>query len=100
MRKLTLIDLSIVSSIMTPQEVMTPELLLQLGRVSAIGITEDGQNLIYRVSTPDVAENKMNSKVYSISLDSTNLTEIQDIKDLVADKNISPDGKYVLYHEA
>ena len=46
MRKLTLIALSIVSSIMTAQEVMTPELLLQLGRVSAIGISKDGKNLI------------------------------------------------------
>jgi dipeptidyl aminopeptidase/acylaminoacyl peptidase len=99
MRKLTLIALSIVSSIMTAQEVMTPELLLQLGRVSAIGISKDGKNLIYRVSTPDMAENKMNSKVYSISLDGKNLTEIQEYKNLVSDKNISPDGKYVLYHE-
>src|SRR5690606_39610696 len=56
-------------------------------------------NLIYRVSTSDVAENKMNSKVYSISLDGPNLKEIQDFKDLLADKNISPDGKYVRYHE-
>jgi hypothetical protein len=67
MRKLTLIALSIVSSIMTAQEVMTPELLLQLGRVSAIGISKDGKNLIYRVSTPDMAEYKMNSNVYRLT---------------------------------
>src|SRR5690606_1683470 len=99
MRKLTLIALSIVSSIMTAQEVMTPELLLQLGRVSAIGISKDGKNLIYRVSTTDIAENKMNSKVYSIPLDGKNRTAIQEYQNLVPDKNISPDGKYVLYHE-
>lgn len=101
MKKILILILSIITANnMTAQEVMTPELLLQLGRVSAIGISKDGKNLIYRVSTPDTKENKMNSKVYSISLDGKNLTEIQDYKDLIADKNISPDGKYVLYHEA
>src|SRR5690606_2373284 len=70
-----------------------------LGRVSAIGVTKDQKNLIYRVSTPDMGENKLNSKVYSIPLTGGTATEITDYKSLVADKNISPDGKYVLYHE-
>src|SRR5690606_38872451 len=100
MKKILILILSIITAMtMTAQDVMTPELLLQLGRVSPIGISKDGKNLTYRVSTPDMAENKMNSKVYSISLDGKNLAEIQDYENLIEDKNISPDGKYVLYHE-
>lgn len=100
MKKLLILALSVVAtSSMNAQEVMTPELLLQLGRVSPVGITKDGKNLIYRVSTPDMKENKMNSKVYSISVNGGKSTEIENYKELIVDKNISPDGKYILYHE-
>ena len=100
MKKLLILALSVVAtSSMNAQEVMTPELLLQLGRVSPVGTTKDGKNLIYRVSTPDMKENKMNSKVYSISVNGGKSTEIENYKELIVDKNISPDGKYILYHE-
>lgn len=100
MKKLLILALSVVAtSSMNAQEVMTPELLLELGRVSPVGITKDGKNLIYRVSTPDMKENKMNSKVYSISVNGGKSTEIENYKELIVDKNISPDGKYILYHE-
>lgn len=100
MKKLLIFALSVmVANSMNAQEVMTPELLLKLGRVSPIGISKDGKNLIYKVSTPDMKENKLSSKVYSISVSGGNPKEIEDYKLLVSDKNISPDGKYVLYHE-
>lgn len=100
MKKLLIIALSVIATnSMNAQQVMTPELLLQLGRVSPIGITKDGKNLIYRVSTPDIKENKMNSKVYSISVNGGKATEIEDYKSLLTDKNICPDGKYIVYHE-
>lgn len=100
MKKILILALSIVAiSSGSAQEVMTPELLLKLGRVSAIGVTKDQKNLIYRVSTPDMSENKLKSKVYSIPLTGGTPIEITDYSSLVADKNISPDGKYVLYHE-
>src|SRR5690554_1142444 len=100
MKKLLIFALSVIAvNSMNAQEVMTPELLLQLGRVSPIGITKDGKSLIYRVSTPDMKENKLNSKIYSIPVNGGKATEIEDYKSLVADKNISPDGKHILYHE-
>lgn len=81
------------------QQVMTPELLWKLGRVSTIGITKDGKSIIYKVSTPDVASNKMSSKVYQVSINGGQPQEIEDYKNLVVNKNISPDGQYELYHE-
>ena len=42
------------------QQIMTPEKLWQLGRVTPIGISKDGKSLIYKVGTPNVQENKIN----------------------------------------
>ena len=78
---------------------MTPELLWKLGRLSPMGISIDGKSIIYKVTTPSVAENKSNSKYYSIPVSGGVATEISDYKALLKDKNISPDGKYVLYSE-
>lgn len=78
------------------QQTMTPELLWSLGRVSALGISKDGKSVIYKVSTPNVAQNKSASKFYSIPLTGGNATEIKDTEGLVKDKNLSPDGKLML----
>ena len=42
------------------QNLLTPEILWKLGRVSGKGISKDGKSVIYSVGTPDVAENKIN----------------------------------------
>lgn len=80
------------------QQILSPEALWKLGRVSAIGISKDGKSIVYKVGTPSVEENKSNSKFYTIPVAGGNAAEIQenDTKDLVIDKNISPDGKYIL----
>ena len=80
------------------QQILSPEALWKLGRVSAIGISKDGKSIVYKVATPSVEENKSNSKFYTIPVTGGNAVEIQenDTKDLVIDKNISPDGKYIL----
>ena len=83
------------------QQVLTPKTLWELGRVSTIGISKDGKSIIYKVSTPSVEENKSNSKFYTIPVAGGNAVEIQEAqtKDLVADKNSSPDGKFILSNE-
>ena len=78
------------------QQVLSPELLWKLGRVSVLGISKDGKSVVYKVAIPSVDENKSNSKFYTIPLNGGNATEVKDTKDLVADKNVSPDGKYIL----
>lgn len=81
------------------QNMMTPEKLLQLGRVSALGISKDGKSIIYKVSTPVISENKLDSKLYSIPVNGGNATEIKAYDQLLSDKNISSDGKFILYSE-
>ena len=78
---------------------MSPELLWKLGRVTALGISKDKKNVIYSVSTPSVEENKSHSKSYSIPITGGNATEITDAKAVLNDKNVSPDGKYLVYNE-
>ena len=78
---------------------MTPELLWKLGRVSVLGISKDEKNIIYKVATPSVEENKSNSKSYTLPIHGGTAIEVKDTKDLIADKNTSPDGKYIVYDE-
>jgi len=78
------------------QKNMTPEMLWSLGRVGAVGITKDGKSIVYRVSVPNVAENKSDTKFYTIPVAGGTATEIKDFKTLMADKYLSPDGKLYL----
>ncbi len=81
------------------QNVMTPELLWKLGRISPLGISKDGKNIVYKVATPSVSENKSNTKIYIVPISGGTPTEIKDTKSVLADKNVSPDGKYIVYNE-
>ena len=80
----------------TSQNVMTPELLWKLGRVNGIGLTKDKKYVVYSVSTPDVASNKSSSKTYRISVNGGVAEVIAADTNLLVDKNVSPDGKYIL----
>lgn len=100
MKKIFILSFLFLSAFtLTAQNVMTPELLWQLGRVSPIGISKDGQSVIYRVTTPSVENNDFSSKVYSVPVNGGNAVEIENHSDLVHDKNLSPDGKHLLYHK-
>jgi dipeptidyl aminopeptidase/acylaminoacyl peptidase len=78
------------------QQVLTPETLWKLGRVTPLGISKDGKSVVYKVSTPVMEENKSTSKFYTIPLTGGNPTEVKETKDLLADRNVSPDGKLIL----
>lgn len=81
------------------QEVLTPETLWKLGRVTAMGISKDGKSIVYKVATPSVADNKSNSKFYTIPVTGGTPTEVKETKDLLADKNVSPNGLYILSNQ-
>ena len=99
MKKLLFIPLLLMSLNAMAQNIMTPELLWKLGRVTPLGISKDGRNIVYKVITPVVQENKSETKLYSLSVNGGNPTEIKDITALLKDKNTSPDGNYMVYHE-
>ena len=78
------------------QQVLTPETLWKLGRVTPLGISKDGKSVVYKVSIPVMEENKSTNKFYIIPLTGGTPTEVKETKDLLADKNISPDGALML----
>ena len=96
MKKLLLLTVSIMGLTASAQQVMTPELLWKLGRVSALGITKDGKNIVYKVSVPVIEENKSASKFYTIPVNGGNATEVTEYKNLLTDKYVSADGKWAL----
>ncbi len=96
MKRILILTLSIMGLSASAQKTMTPELLWSLGRVSAIGISKDGKSVVYKVSTPNVAENKSDSKFYTIPVTGGNATEVKEITALLKDKYLSPDGKFQL----
>ncbi|MGX7667666.1 S9 family peptidase [Flavobacterium pedocola] len=99
MKKLLILTLGMMGLSASAQEVMTPELLWKLGRVTPIGLSKDGKNIVYKVATPSVEENKSNSKFYTIPIGGGPAVEVADTKDLVKNKNLSSDGKYLLSHK-
>ncbi|OCB77355.1 S9 family peptidase [Flavobacterium crassostreae] len=99
MKKILLTTLTMIGLSAMSQNVMSPELLWKLGRVSPIGLTKDAKNIVYKVSTPSVAEDKLSSAYYTIAVTGGKAVEIKDPKVWVADKNISPDAKYLVYNQ-
>src|ERR1051325_8827853 len=90
-----------VCLILTPlfalsQNKMTPELLWKLGRVTGLGISKDGKYIVYSVSTPDWQANKSNRKSYIIPVNGGTAVEITNPDSMLNNKNLSPDGKYML----
>jgi len=99
MRKLFII-LSACAMLKTnAQQHLSPEMLLKLGRVSALGISKDRQSVIYKVSTPNIAENKMDTKEYAVPLSGGPATELTNSADLLENNRIAPNGQYILSSE-
>jgi dipeptidyl aminopeptidase/acylaminoacyl peptidase len=78
------------------QNRMTPELLWKLGRVTPLGVSKDGKWVVYSVSTPDWEANKSSRKSYVIPVNGGNAMEVKNTDSLLNNKNLSPDGKYLL----
>ena len=47
-------------------KVMTPEQLIELNRVSAVGLSHDGKQVLYKSSTFDLTTNERSSKIFSV----------------------------------
>lgn len=101
MKKITILCLSVVSlSVQAQTQVMTPETLWKLGRVSPIKVSDDNKILYYSVTTPNVAENDFRTDYYQIGLDGKGLKEIDKDNPALKQEKSTADGKYTLSHEA
>src|SRR5690554_3288274 len=78
---------------LTKQQVMTPELLWSLGRVSALGTSPDENTLLYRVSHTDIKTEKSSQEYFLTDLN-TSQTQKTNI---LADKSFIQWDKNGLY---
>jgi len=100
MKRILLATLTVVGMQAHAQDnVMTKELLWQLGRVNPVGITEKGDYLIYKVGVPNIEKNNIEYKTYQVTIDGKRLKEIEKADGLIKDRNLSPDGKFKLSNE-
>lgn len=97
MKKIPLLLALFCASFLVAQNTMTPELLWQVKKVSPVGISENNEVLFYKVTTPNMKENSFDSKYYAMRVEGGNFAEITKEEAKVADKNLSPDGKYLLF---
>ncbi|KZN61387.1 S9 family peptidase [Pseudoalteromonas luteoviolacea] len=89
-----------VSAGASAKEVMTPEKLWQVKRVSALGLNKENTHVIYRVTTPSVEKNNFSSKVYQVPLKGGSAQLLEAYQGLLQDSNVSPDGSKRLFHES
>jgi dipeptidyl aminopeptidase/acylaminoacyl peptidase len=74
------------------QEGITPQQLIELNRVSPMGLTADFSQVVYKVSKVDVAKNESTSKMYVVGIDGGRPMEIKDASTYLKDDRISPDS--------
>jgi dipeptidyl aminopeptidase/acylaminoacyl peptidase len=90
--------IAIIFSVVYPAsanaQTMTPELLWQLGRVSATGMNTDNTTLVYKVSTPVMATNSFESESFALDLSTGTVRPYGKNENLIPDSDISPDGKW------
>jgi dipeptidyl aminopeptidase/acylaminoacyl peptidase len=94
MKKFSCSVLFVALSLFTfSQKTMTPEMLIGLGKVSAMGISKDGKNVIYLVKKYSFAESKATTKFYSLPVTGGTPAEIKNPDELLSNTRLSPDGK-------
>ena len=99
MRKIFIGLLALAFHQLPAQEILTPEKLWQIQRVSPVGISKDKNFIVYTVATPDVTNNKMNRKRYKIPLSGGSPVELAANENITTNDRISPDGKHILYSD-
>lgn len=87
------------------QSALTPETLLSLGRVSARGLSTDGNTFYYSVSVPSLDDNKSKTRHFAMPATGGSANEVPAIPsgELITVEQggenikISPDGKKVIF---
>ena len=96
MKKIGFLSILLIAGIISHAQVMTPELLWSLERVSPIGITKDGNLVAFRSTTYDINENESQSSVYLVDINGGPERLDEDYEALIQDASVSPDGKFKL----
>lgn len=80
---------------MNAQQVMTPELLWKLRRVSAPAVSPDGQRLVFGITTYDVAANSGDTDLFLIDVRGGEPVQLTDMKGSESSATWRPDGQWI-----
>ncbi|MEN8125430.1 MAG: S9 family peptidase [Bacteroidota bacterium] len=98
MKKIVLLFIFTLSfTFIYSQNVMTPEQLITLNRVSAVGMTDNLQSVVYTVSKVDLQANKKSKKIYVLPISGGETLLIKNYDNLISNQLISPDGKHEIF---
>src|SRR5699024_6748431 len=101
MKKILFATLALLGTgVVHAQKTLTPEDLWSLKRVSPIGITDKGDEVIYTVSLPNIETHNFDSAIYSIPIGGGDPKKIENYDNLISNSKIPPDGKYELFHKS
>ncbi|WP_029034849.1 S9 family peptidase [Salinimicrobium terrae] len=75
-------------------QVMTPEKLWSIARISAVGLTNDAQKVIFKTRSYDIDANTSSSKTYVIPVTGGEPVLDQNIDSIFRDGKISPSGNW------
>ncbi len=96
MKSILTIIIIVFCSLVAQSQVMTPELLWQLKRVSPIGLSDDEQSVLFRVSQYSIEANSRSTKIYKIPISGGDAIEISDYGDIYTNPALSPNGDFEL----
>src|SRR5689334_719941 len=85
------------SIIICDAQVITPEFLWKLGRVSEPQLSPDGKEALYNVRTYSLQLNKGNSDVYKVNLETNVSTKLASDSANETSAKWSTDGKKIFY---
>ncbi len=75
-------------------QMMTPEKLWELERVSPVGLSNDGQKVIFTTRSYNLEENKSSTKTYVIPVKGGEAVQVSSYDSLYTDSKIAPSGNY------
>src|SRR5690606_31755385 len=77
-------------------QTLTPEKLWELERVSAVGLSDDGQKVIYTTRSYDLQENSSSSQSFVIPVKGGEPVQVKSYDSIYRDSKISPSGEWKL----
>ncbi len=80
--------------ILQAQSPLTVDALLQLGKVNGLGLSKDGQSIVYSVKRYSIQEGKSTTKRYLLPLNGGEAVETTNYLSQLPNDRISPDGQY------
>ncbi|MDO5608919.1 MAG: S9 family peptidase [Capnocytophaga sp.] len=90
-------SITMLGNMVKAQTPLTPERLWELGRVSAVGMSNEAGYVLFSVSTPDVENNKFDRKYYKINIKGGVAIPISadEVEKQTAKINLSKDKKLI-----